>query len=599
MLHDVMWWLRHKDHELYKTSGIRRYWIITAAEEFFHEVKSQINVYRGLKPSTVDFTSMYTMLTHESIFANMREAVQEAVSYKHTYQSNNHGFNAHNLASFQDIMTLLEFVVRNTYFSNDSSRVIHQHVGLPMGTNAAPEIANLTFYIYERDFVDNLINSGHRALAQQYSLSCRFIDDAIHWNAPPPLSVVYNNLEFTQHSLTATSTVFLGAKTDTFENGHVELSVFDKSLEWNVPVIKFPHGNSNAPVHQSYGVTLGQLKRFRTICTTHEGYKRATAQFCQRMLQRQHPVPDLKKAFRIHLFAHSSDKYTHHTMSGWFNRMISWVINHLDQQPHNKVSLLATEPTLLQATANTAADGADMGGVPDSLQSPAPSDCSEDTQLSLTPPNDEPYSEKLFKYCRAEKNTIYETLDSDAKLDLRRTHDLVEKKEKKGGGKVKPSVCEHCWQSFDSMKTHQQAPAACERAHRLRSLLLPLYHDAINAASISRSLPFHSHSSNNNYISSSNNNSNNNSSSSNSSNSFNSSSSSSHTNNNNIPNIYPVTSNPQHNSTSPPTDPISTSTTSSSSSSSSSLQYFPPLFTRKQKKAVDFFDSLPFADHNN
>lgn len=66
-------------------------------------------------------------------------------------------------------MELVRFVVENTYLSNSADRVIHQKVGLPMGTNAAPELANLTFYVFESDYIDALVTAGREALARKYS----------------------------------------------------------------------------------------------------------------------------------------------------------------------------------------------------------------------------------------------------------------------------------------------------------------------------------------------------------------------------------------------------------------------------------------------
>jgi len=467
LLQDVMYWLRKKDHALFLRTGIRRYWIIQSAEEFFWEFKQHVPEYKGMQPRTIDFTSMYTNLTHESIYTNVARAVSEAFAYQEESHAGNTGVRLkgkHDLLSEAAILELLHFVVGNTYFSNSADRVIQQTVGLPMGTNAAPEIANLTLYVYEADYVDNLVLNGGEVHAREYSKSCRYIDDAIHFNAPPPPGPVYG-LEFTEHSLSPTSRVFLGAKIDTLANGHIEFSVFDKSLEWDFPVIKFPHGKSNAPSHQTVGVALGQFKRFRSICTTFRAFKTAVALFTQRMLQRQHPIYALKRAWRAHLQAHAGDKRTNHqTMNLWYNRLISWLTHHPDAPIHAQAPYEPPSAPVDDEQATTPLRD------PECEASQTPASATSSDAFSTRPPDDEPFTERLFKYCR-NTSEVYDSLDATTAKLLRNAMDLIRKR------KSKPctSLCQHCWQTFAEATIHKHQRVTCDRIRLLRAQLLEWY----------------------------------------------------------------------------------------------------------------------------
>ena len=61
------------------------------------------------------------------------------------------------------------FIVSNTFLGNDHDHLRQQTVGIPMGTNSAPEIANLCLYVDESKFIDNLLDSNQLQLARQYS----------------------------------------------------------------------------------------------------------------------------------------------------------------------------------------------------------------------------------------------------------------------------------------------------------------------------------------------------------------------------------------------------------------------------------------------
>ena len=51
-----------------------------------------------------------------------------------------------------------------------------------MGTNCAPLLADLFLYSYEKEFLNNMIRSGHRRLARSFNLCCRYTDDLIVFN---------------------------------------------------------------------------------------------------------------------------------------------------------------------------------------------------------------------------------------------------------------------------------------------------------------------------------------------------------------------------------------------------------------------------------
>ena len=59
-------------------------------------------------------------------------------------------------------------------------QIFRQMVGIPMGTNCAPLLADLFLYSYENEFLDKLIKEDKRKLARNLSYS--YIDDLISFN---------------------------------------------------------------------------------------------------------------------------------------------------------------------------------------------------------------------------------------------------------------------------------------------------------------------------------------------------------------------------------------------------------------------------------
>ena len=61
-------------------------------------------------------------------------------------------------------------------------RLFREMIGIPVGTNCAPSLADLFLYSYEHEFLDNMIRSGHRRLSRSFNLCYRYIDDLIVFN---------------------------------------------------------------------------------------------------------------------------------------------------------------------------------------------------------------------------------------------------------------------------------------------------------------------------------------------------------------------------------------------------------------------------------
>ena len=78
---------------------------------------------------------------------------------------------------------MLEFLVDNI-FVVFGGKVFQQIVGIPMGTNCAPPLANIFLYSYEAEFIQSLLSTGKEKLASQFNFTFRYIDDVLSINKP-------------------------------------------------------------------------------------------------------------------------------------------------------------------------------------------------------------------------------------------------------------------------------------------------------------------------------------------------------------------------------------------------------------------------------
>ena len=74
----------------------------------------------------------------------------------------------------------MEYLIDNIYVSI-GNRVYKQCVGIPMGTDCAPLLANLFLFYYEYKYMKNLIKNNI-ILAKKFNNTMRYIDDLLTLN---------------------------------------------------------------------------------------------------------------------------------------------------------------------------------------------------------------------------------------------------------------------------------------------------------------------------------------------------------------------------------------------------------------------------------
>jgi hypothetical protein len=80
-----------------------------------------------------------------------------------------------------DIFNMLEFLIDNI-FVMFGGRVFQQTVGIPMCTNCAPLLADLSLYSYEADFIQRLVKKNEKKLARSFNFTFCYIDDVLSLN---------------------------------------------------------------------------------------------------------------------------------------------------------------------------------------------------------------------------------------------------------------------------------------------------------------------------------------------------------------------------------------------------------------------------------
>ena len=75
----------------------------------------------------------------------------------------------------EDIVSMIDLVIDNSFF-NFRDKVFRQSIGIPMGIDPAPQMANLYLYYYEANIMEMLTKENYSA-AKKFNYTRRFTDD--------------------------------------------------------------------------------------------------------------------------------------------------------------------------------------------------------------------------------------------------------------------------------------------------------------------------------------------------------------------------------------------------------------------------------------
>ena len=81
--------------------------------------------------------------------------------------------------SYQNVCDALTFLLDNI-FIRFGTKLYRQVVGIPMGTNCAPLVADLFLFCYERDFMMSLSDDKQADVIDAFNTTSRYLDDILN-----------------------------------------------------------------------------------------------------------------------------------------------------------------------------------------------------------------------------------------------------------------------------------------------------------------------------------------------------------------------------------------------------------------------------------
>ena len=259
-------------------------WILKNSKQLLEHLKSPIfNHVTSIK--SFDFSTLYTTIPHQKLKDRLTSIIRNAFIFKKGNRRYKYLVLGHeetyfvkelsdskNKYSEDDIIKMLEFLVENI-FVVFAGKVFQQTVGIPMGTNRAPLLADLFLYSYEADFVQSLLSTGKKHLASRFNPTYRYIDDVLSINNTEFEHFLGQinpaELEIKDTTESTTSASDLDLLLSIGRDGQLHTSIYDKRDDFNFHITNFPFLSSNIPSSPAYDVFISQLIRYARACSSY------------------------------------------------------------------------------------------------------------------------------------------------------------------------------------------------------------------------------------------------------------------------------------------------------------------------------------------
>ena len=160
---------------IYNHSGINCFWIINNSTEVLDRLHKINKISRAKQFDSYDFATLYTNIPHNALKNNIRSLVREAFKIRVAKYIivDRHGSGHWSLESASSTACISVIKVGNS--------VYRQTIGIPMGTDCAPQLANLFLFHYEYLYMKNLMRDN-LCMAKKFGNTVRYIDDLLTLN---------------------------------------------------------------------------------------------------------------------------------------------------------------------------------------------------------------------------------------------------------------------------------------------------------------------------------------------------------------------------------------------------------------------------------
>ena len=289
-------------------TGIKRYWVIDNNQPIVDGVHKINNTSKARNVTTYDFATLYTNFSLGDIKTAMTSVIK--LAFKHSkkthisvYEKSFRWVNEPRKSTFsfneQSLIDSIIWILDNSYFKV-GNLVFKQLIGVPIGVDCGPFIANLTLFFFENRFLEKQYKVDYKS-AVKLNGTYRLIDDITSINSDGYFEKYYSSIYPDTLELKKENT---GDQVANVLDLHLEIisdkmdiKLYDKrdDFKFNVCIGQFL--NSNISANCAYGIFKSQLTRYFRICSGADSFSDRTLKLVNNLICKGYDKGKLKNIF--------------------------------------------------------------------------------------------------------------------------------------------------------------------------------------------------------------------------------------------------------------------------------------------------------------
>ena len=288
---------------VYQRTGYNFNWSINSSEQFLDRIK-YLEIW---SMQVFDFTTLYTNLNLQDVEKSLVGLFDLLFSLKNKYICINYckaffskkkynSFHCFDIALFKKA---INFILQHTYISFGGF-ILKQTKGIPMGGNCSSPIADLYLSFQEFLYMKRLLKEKKFGLAKLLSNNNRYVDDVIILNykrfGNKSHEIYPGDLIIERNGTDDKNVCYLDIEIK-INNDIVNTTLFNKTDNFNFPVVMFTFPSGNIPMALGYNIYFGQVLRYAKICSDRRDFIRASAGLFRTLYIRGYNKETLYKRF--------------------------------------------------------------------------------------------------------------------------------------------------------------------------------------------------------------------------------------------------------------------------------------------------------------
>ena len=295
-------------------TGIERNWIVENNQKILQNMEKINNRKAARNIKVCDFSTLYTKIPPTDLKEKLKEVVTKAFKggtnqFIRVSKKDAHWDNSRDGQTFskEQIFLLIDLVIDNSFF-RFGKKVFRQKIGIPMGVDPAPQMANLYLYYYEAAFMEKLTKQDY-SKAKKFNNTSRFIDDIGILNNDGILvkekeKIYPAELVLNVENQDDNHATFLDIEVDV-EGDQFKTKTYDKRENYKFEIVNYPDLSGNIPHGAAYGVYTSQVIRYARVCNKADDFKERITLLTSKLIKKGFTINRLKNTMKKCLGKHS------------------------------------------------------------------------------------------------------------------------------------------------------------------------------------------------------------------------------------------------------------------------------------------------------